>query len=79
MLGFPPRSASLARGTPIASEICLAAEAGRRPPDWLLAALDALPRRLADGSRIAGTVERECVVRLGRAEPGATKILFTVA
>ncbi|GHD98189.1 RNB domain-containing ribonuclease [Streptomyces alanosinicus] len=44
-----------------AAEICLAAVADRSPPDWVLAALDALPRRMADGSRIAGTVERECV------------------
>jgi exoribonuclease R len=44
-----------------ATELCLAAVAGQPPPDWVLAALDALPRRMADGSRIAGTVERECV------------------
>ncbi|MGW3205386.1 RNB domain-containing ribonuclease [Streptomyces sp. NPDC001135] len=44
-----------------ASEICLAAVAGQAPPDWVLAALDALPRRMADGSRIAATVERACV------------------
>ncbi|MER6381040.1 RNB domain-containing ribonuclease [Streptomyces sp. NPDC001250] len=44
-----------------ASEICLAAVAGRPPPGWVLAALDGLPRRMADGARIAGTVERECV------------------
>ncbi|MEV6291056.1 RNB domain-containing ribonuclease [Streptomyces sp. NPDC051896] len=44
-----------------ASEICLAAVAGQAPPDWVRDALDALPRRMADGARIAGTVERECV------------------
>ncbi|MGW0991846.1 RNB domain-containing ribonuclease [Streptomyces sp. NPDC002520] len=44
-----------------AAEICLAAVAGAAPPDWVLAALAALPRRMADGARIAGTVERECV------------------
>jgi exoribonuclease R len=44
-----------------ASEICLAAGAGEAPPDWVLAALDALPHEMADGSRRAGTVERECV------------------
>ncbi|MFI2199729.1 RNB domain-containing ribonuclease [Streptomyces sp. NPDC020192] len=44
-----------------AAELCLAALAGQSPPDWVLAALDALPRRMADGSRIAGTVERECI------------------
>ncbi|MFF8727655.1 RNB domain-containing ribonuclease [Streptomyces sp. NPDC015171] len=118
-----------------AAEICLAAVAGQDPPGWVLAALDALPRRMADGARVAGTVERECVdiveaallkdrvgdvfdacvvevdehrpnvgtvqvlspavigrvegehlplgarvrVRLARAEPGTTKILFTAA
>ncbi|UFR04768.1 RNB domain-containing ribonuclease [Streptomyces sp. Go40/10] len=44
-----------------ASELCLAAAAGQDPPDWVLAALDALPARMAEGSRRAGTVERECV------------------
>jgi exoribonuclease R len=44
-----------------AAEICLATVAGDAPPDWVLAGLDALPRRMADGARIAGTVERECV------------------
>ncbi len=44
-----------------ASEICLAAVAGQAPPDWVLAALDALPRRMAEGAQLAGTVERECV------------------
>src|SRR5262249_25640022 len=44
-----------------AAEICLAAVAGEPPPDWVLAALDGLPRRMADGARIAGTVERECI------------------
>ncbi|MGW3036373.1 RNB domain-containing ribonuclease [Streptomyces sp. NPDC001178] len=44
-----------------ASELCLAAAAGEPPPDWVLAALDALPHQMADGSRRAGTVERECV------------------
>ncbi|MFF3873561.1 RNB domain-containing ribonuclease [Streptomyces sp. NPDC001978] len=44
-----------------ASEICLAATAGRTPPDWVLAGLDALPKAMADGSRRAGTVERESV------------------
>ncbi|QHA04328.1 RNB domain-containing ribonuclease [Streptomyces broussonetiae] len=118
-----------------AAEICLAAVAGQAPPDWVLGALAALPRQMADGARIAGTVERECIdlveaallkdrigdvfeacvvdveerqptvgtvqliapavigriegddlplgerlrVRLVRAEPGASKILFTAA
>ncbi|WP_328555840.1 RNB domain-containing ribonuclease [Streptomyces sp. NBC_00358] len=44
-----------------ASEICLAAAAGQPPPEWVLAALDALPKEMADGGRRAGTVERECV------------------
>ncbi|MFI8241400.1 RNB domain-containing ribonuclease [Streptomyces sp. NPDC085866] len=44
-----------------AAELCLAAAAGRTPPDWVLAALDALPQQMADGTRRAGTVERECV------------------
>ncbi|WBO66658.1 RNB domain-containing ribonuclease [Streptomyces camelliae] len=43
------------------SEICLAAVAGQAVPDWVLAGLDALPRRMAEGARIAGTVERECI------------------
>ncbi|MEU0965099.1 RNB domain-containing ribonuclease [Streptomyces sp. NPDC005917] len=44
-----------------ASELCLAAAAGENPPDWVLKALDTLPRTMAEGSRRAGTVERECV------------------
>ncbi|MFC9929889.1 RNB domain-containing ribonuclease [Streptomyces sp. NPDC127190] len=44
-----------------AAEICLAAGAGRPAPDWVLAALDALPGRMAEGARRVGTVERECV------------------
>lgn len=44
-----------------ASEICLAAAAEQAPPDWVLAALGELPKEMADGTRRAGTVERECV------------------
>ncbi|MGW1497148.1 RNB domain-containing ribonuclease [Streptomyces mirabilis] len=44
-----------------ASELCLAAAADEPPPDWVLAALDTLPKEMAEGSRRAGTVERECV------------------
>jgi exoribonuclease R len=44
-----------------ASEICLATTADTAPPDWVLAALETLPREMADGSRRAGRVERECV------------------
>jgi exoribonuclease R len=43
------------------SEICLAAAAGRPAPEWVLEALDDLPKEMAEGSRRAGTVERECV------------------
>ncbi|MGW0712374.1 RNB domain-containing ribonuclease [Streptomyces sp. NPDC002643] len=43
------------------SELCLAAVAGTPPPDWVLAALDTLPEEMAEGSRRAGRVERECV------------------
>ncbi|WP_069885555.1 RNB domain-containing ribonuclease [Streptomyces luteocolor] len=42
-------------------EICLAACAGEEPPEWVLAALDALPKEMADGTRRGNTVERECV------------------
>ncbi|MEU9879730.1 RNB domain-containing ribonuclease [Streptomyces phaeochromogenes] len=44
-----------------ASELCLAATAGEEPPEWVLAALDDLPKRMAEGTRRAGTAERECV------------------
>ncbi|MFF4904047.1 RNB domain-containing ribonuclease [Streptomyces sp. NPDC001260] len=44
-----------------ASEICLAAVQGEQPPAWVLAALEALPHEMADGTRRAGTVERESV------------------
>lgn len=43
------------------SEICLAAAAGTPTPDWVLAAFDALPDEMAEGTRRAGRVERECV------------------
>ncbi|MFC7263236.1 RNB domain-containing ribonuclease [Streptomyces lutosisoli] len=43
------------------SEICLAAAADKSPPDWVLAALDDLPQQMAEGTRRAGTVERESV------------------
>ena len=41
-----------------AAEICLSPAS---PPAWVLAGLDALPKEMADGSRLAGTIERECV------------------
>ncbi|MFF4790513.1 RNB domain-containing ribonuclease [Streptomyces sp. NPDC001276] len=44
-----------------ATEICLAAAAGRDVPEWVLAALDALPDRMAEGARRAAAVERECL------------------
>lgn len=44
-----------------AAEICLAAVAGQPSPEWVLTALDVLPKEMADGGRRAGTVERECV------------------
>ncbi|UUN26608.1 RNB domain-containing ribonuclease [Streptomyces sp. FIT100] len=44
-----------------AGELCVAAVAGREPPAWVAEALDALPKEMAEGSRRAGTVERECV------------------
>lgn len=42
-------------------ELCLAAAAGAGVPEWALAALDALPREMAEGTRLANTVERESV------------------
>lgn len=48
-------------GDRYAAEICLAAAADQEPPDWVLAALDTLPKEMAEGSRRASTVERECV------------------
>ncbi|MEU2477959.1 RNB domain-containing ribonuclease [Streptomyces sp. NPDC013130] len=44
-----------------AAELCLAATAGQEPPEWVLRALDALPKEMAEGTRRANTVERECV------------------
>jgi exoribonuclease R len=35
--------------------------AGDDPPDWVLGALDALPREMAEGGRRAGAVERGCL------------------
>ncbi|MGV9314391.1 RNB domain-containing ribonuclease [Streptomyces sp. NPDC003691] len=42
-------------------ELCLAADAGQGVPEWVLAALGALPGEMAAGARRAGAVERECV------------------
>ncbi|WP_030723498.1 RNB domain-containing ribonuclease [Streptomyces sp. NRRL F-2580] len=44
-----------------AGELCVAAVAGAEPPRWAVAALDALPREMAEGARLANTVERESV------------------
>ncbi|THC54057.1 RNB domain-containing ribonuclease [Streptomyces sp. A1499] len=44
-----------------ASELCLAACAGAGVPQWVLAALDALPGEMAEGTRRGNAVERACV------------------
>ncbi|MCX4822711.1 RNB domain-containing ribonuclease [Streptomyces sp. NBC_01142] len=44
-----------------AGELSVAAVAGQEPPDWVTAALGELPKAMAEGSRRANTVERECV------------------
>ncbi|MFD9337558.1 RNB domain-containing ribonuclease [Streptomyces sp. NPDC060028] len=42
-------------------ELCVAAVAGAEPPEWAVSALAELPREMAQGSRLANTVERESV------------------
>ncbi|MEU5401768.1 RNB domain-containing ribonuclease [Streptomyces sp. NPDC005963] len=42
-------------------ELCVAACGGQGVPEWVLEALESLPGRMAEGSRRANTVERECV------------------
>ncbi|MFB9587811.1 RNB domain-containing ribonuclease [Streptomyces racemochromogenes] len=44
-----------------AGELCVAAVAGAEPPAWAVEALEALPREMAEGTRLANSVERECV------------------
>ncbi|MFJ7627159.1 RNB domain-containing ribonuclease [Streptomyces sp. NPDC097595] len=44
-----------------ASELCVAACEDRDPPEWVLAALPALPKEMAEGTRRGNTVERESV------------------
>ncbi|MEV4683208.1 RNB domain-containing ribonuclease [Streptomyces kurssanovii] len=44
-----------------AGELCLAAVAGREPPEWVTAALETLPKEMAEGGRRGNTVERECL------------------
>ncbi|WP_203185870.1 RNB domain-containing ribonuclease [Streptomyces pratensis] len=43
------------------AELCLAATAGRQAPEWVVRALPGLPKEMAEGTRRANTVERECV------------------
>lgn len=43
------------------SEVCLALCAGADVPEWVRAALPALPQEMADADRLAGALERECV------------------
>ncbi|MCX4693602.1 RNB domain-containing ribonuclease [Streptomyces sp. NBC_01408] len=42
-------------------ELCVAAVAGAEPPQWAVSALAELPQEMAEGARLANTVERECV------------------
>ncbi|WP_329386200.1 RNB domain-containing ribonuclease [Streptomyces sp. NBC_01351] len=42
-------------------ELCVAAVAGAEPPQWAVDALAELPDRMADGTRLANTAERESV------------------
>lgn len=44
-----------------AGELCVAAVAGQEPPEWATAALEALPREMAEGARRTNAVERACV------------------
>ncbi|TWV56250.1 RNB domain-containing ribonuclease [Streptomyces misionensis] len=44
-----------------ALELCLSAVSDAPTPDWVLAALDALPHRMADGAQRAGTVEHDAI------------------
>ncbi|WP_328298361.1 RNB domain-containing ribonuclease [Streptomyces sp. NBC_00435] len=42
-------------------ELCVAAAAGTAPPGWATAALETLPKEMADGTRLANSAERESV------------------
>lgn len=42
-------------------ELCVAAVAGAEPPGWAVDALDALPKEMSDGTRLANSAERESV------------------
>ncbi|MFF9620567.1 RNB domain-containing ribonuclease [Streptomyces griseosporeus] len=44
-----------------ATEICLAAVAGVEPPEWVLAALDAVPDRMKAGGERAGDIDGKCL------------------
>ncbi|WP_327168021.1 RNB domain-containing ribonuclease [Streptomyces subrutilus] len=44
-----------------AGELCLAAAAGAGVPEWVVSALAALPKEMAEGTRRANTAERESV------------------
>ncbi|MFD0379116.1 RNB domain-containing ribonuclease [Streptomyces sp. NPDC127112] len=44
-----------------AGELCVAAAAGVAAPDWAREALTTLPHEMRDGTRLANSVERECV------------------
>ncbi len=46
-----------------ATEVCLAVTAGATLPEWLAAALPALPSVMAESDALAGKVERACVDR----------------
>ncbi len=46
-----------------ATEVCLAVTAGAALPEWLAAALPALPSVMAESDALAGKVERACVDR----------------
>jgi exoribonuclease R len=45
------------------TEVCLAVTAGAAPPEWLGAALPALPSVMAESDALAGRVERACIDR----------------
>ncbi|MFI2373274.1 RNB domain-containing ribonuclease [Streptomyces sp. NPDC018833] len=44
-----------------AGELCRAAVAGQEPPQWVSEALQALPKEMTEGARLAGAAERGCV------------------
>ncbi|MFI9200632.1 RNB domain-containing ribonuclease [Streptomyces sp. NPDC053048] len=43
------------------AELCLAASSGAAAPEWVRAAMDALPQEMERGARRAAEAERECV------------------